>query len=109
MNITDLFLYYAIFSIVFAFIVPMAFEQFGSKLLKKHGKNRKTIFTVLAFVSLLLIWIGLENGLSETTALVLWSIHIILFFGYLGFSVTKYYADKKRIRQAELRRLRRKS
>jgi len=109
MNIADLFLYYAIFSIVFAFIVPMLFEQFGSKLLKKHGKRRKTIFTVLAFVSLLLIWIGLENGLSRTTELALWSIHVVLFLGYLGFSVTKYYADKKRIKQAELRRLKRES
>ncbi len=107
MNITDLFLYYAIFSIIFAFIAPMLVEKFGSKILKKHGKKRKTLFTVLAFVALLFVWLGLDVGFSDTTSIVLWSIHILLFLGYLGFSIKSYCDDKKRIALAEARRLRR--
>ncbi len=106
MNTADLFLYYAIFTIIFAFFAPIILEKFGAKLVKKHGKQRKSIFTLLAFFALLFIWINGEGGISEITSFILFSIHILLFLGYFSFSIKKYCDDKKRIEQAQARRLR---
>ncbi len=105
--INHFFLYYAIFSIVFSFVFLTFLEKSDKKIIKKHVKKRKSIFTFLAFLSLLLLWAGLEKAFLETTISILWYIHISLFFGYFIFSVFKYSEDKKRIEQAEARRLRR--
>ncbi|HID92324.1 TPA: hypothetical protein EYP45_04370 [Candidatus Peregrinibacteria bacterium] len=107
MNISDLFLYYAIFAIIFAFIVPMILEKSNIKLVKKHAKKRKTIFTVLVFSALILLWSTLEKSFSDTTTLVLFSLHALCFITYLGFSIKKYCDDKKRITFAKNRRMKR--
>lgn len=107
MNLSDLFLYYAIFAIIFTFTVPMILEKSNAKLVKKHAKKRKTIFTLLAFSALILLWSTLEQVFSDTTTLVLFSIHALCFIGFLGFFVKNYFDDKKRVAFAENRRLKR--
>ncbi len=103
----DITLYYTLFVLLFVFLSPFLIDKFASKLLKKHAGKRKTVFSVLAFIALFLLWIGMDNGFSDITAIVLWSLHFICFLVYCGMSLRYYIEDKNRIIKAEERRKRR--
>jgi len=50
-----------------------------------------------------------EKFISGTTQTIVYSLHFLLFIGFIGFSVKKFLEDKKRIYLAQKRREARKS
>lgn len=103
---------YGIVTLLFSLLIYLLLWGMGGrkeyKFWKKHLSKRKTIFALLAFFSLLILWAMLEESFSEITFWVLWGIHIFIFVGYLGWSTWKIIQDKIRISAAERRRMERK-
>jgi uncharacterized membrane protein YfcA len=75
-----------------------------SKFWKKHIKKRKNIYFLFGIITIIVLWMALEEAANEATFQVVFGIHMILFVIYSAWSGKKAYEDWQRIKQADARR-----
>lgn len=108
---TSYFLYYGFFilslAVVLGFFSGIIQKKKDWAFWNKHTKKNKKWYTTLAVIALLLLWLQIEDALGETTLVVFWSIHIVLFGVLAGWNFKTIYADHVRIASAIERKKRR--